>query len=64
VDDDDDHGTIADGEAPRVWVQYVSEDGDYYYENTESGVVTWLAPVDERFIPWSNLRKSETKEVA
>ncbi|GKY91277.1 hypothetical protein MPSEU_000100200 [Mayamaea pseudoterrestris] len=63
-DCDGDDVTLTEGEAPPMWIQYMSEEGDYYYENTDTHAVTWLAPVGERFIPWSTLRKSETDDMA
>jgi hypothetical protein len=39
-------------ERPR-WIQHKSDTGDYYYENTDDGTVTWLAPLNEHYIPWT-----------
>jgi hypothetical protein len=49
---EDDNDTVCDGVGPQ-WIQYMSESGDYYYENIEDGTVTWLAPVGELFVPWA-----------
>jgi len=38
-----------------LWIQHLSSTGEFYYENTETGEVTWLAPVGEDFSPWTEL---------
>lgn len=48
-----DDGTVVPGDIQ--WIQYYNEEsGDYYYENVVTGEVTWRAPVDEAFVPWSD----------
>ena len=45
-EEDDDSGT--------VWIQYETQEGDYfYYQNTRTGQVTWMAPIDSTVIPWN-----------
>lgn len=46
-----------------AWIEYLSDDtGDYYYENTDTGEVTWLAPVGEPFVPWEEVADDESGE--
>jgi hypothetical protein len=40
-----------DGNLPD-WIQHKSDTGEFYYENTANGSVTWTAPVGERYIRW------------
>jgi len=34
------------------WIQHKSDTGDFYYQNTKNGTVTWLAPVGGAYIRW------------
>jgi len=61
---DDDDTTAEDLDAPH-WIQHYAEDtGEYYYENVESGEVTWLAPIGDRFVPWEEEEDSGEQEQA
>jgi hypothetical protein len=52
--DGDDDETVFDASDP-VWIQYRCPDtGDYYYQNREDGSVTWMAPLGDSYVPWSN----------
>jgi hypothetical protein len=52
--DGDDDETVFDASDP-VWIQYRCPDtGDYYYQNREDGTVTWMAPLGDSYVPWSN----------
>jgi hypothetical protein len=34
------------------WIQHQTTNGDFYYENTNDGSVTWMAPVGQQFVPF------------
>ena len=36
------------------WIQHMDDHGIYYYEDTNSGTVTWMAPVGKSYIPWAD----------
>jgi hypothetical protein len=39
-------------ESDVVWIQHRDADGTFYYENTITDTVTWMAPVGEQCKPW------------
>jgi hypothetical protein len=41
--------TVVEKEVPK-WIEHCSSDGDFYYENTEDGTVTWKAPVGKEIL--------------
>jgi hypothetical protein len=44
------------------WIQHKSETGEFYYENTANGSVTWTAPVGERFIRWKEDEEEKVED--
>jgi hypothetical protein len=52
-DDADDEETVFDASEP-LWIQHLCpETGEYYYENREDGMVTWMAPLHEPYVAWT-----------
>jgi hypothetical protein len=51
--DDDDEETVFEPSEP-LWIQHrCPETGDYYYESREDGRVTWMAPLHEPYVAWT-----------
>ncbi|KAL7577873.1 hypothetical protein ACA910_010617 [Epithemia clementina (nom. ined.)] len=45
------------------WIQYETNEGDFYYENTITGEVTWMAPVGQSFARWSDLEAEQDNDM-
>jgi hypothetical protein len=50
-----------DGNLPD-WIQHKSDTGEFYYENTANGSVTWTAPVGERYIRWKSDEEEKVED--
>jgi hypothetical protein len=50
-----------DGKLPD-WIQHKSDTGEFYYENTANGSVTWTAPVGERYIRWKGDEEEKVED--
>lgn len=50
-----------DGNLPD-WIQHKSDTGEFYYENTTNGSVTWTAPVGERYIRWKGEEEEKVED--